>query len=92
MQNIVVLYTSCRAKSGNEKNITQPSRKGIKKFQKFFKNLLTKRYEGDIIYKLSQRVEANRNLTTEQQIKEVQSKLKQVRIQNLSKPREKYYS
>jgi hypothetical protein len=66
--------------------------KGIKKFRKFFKNLLTKRFEGDIIYKLSQRVEANRNLTTEQQIKEVQSKLKQVRIQNLSKPREKYYS
>ena len=63
-----------------------------KKFEKISKNLLTKRYEGDIIYKLSQRVEANRNLTTEQQIKEVQSKLKQVRIQNLSKPREKYYS
>ena len=45
-----------------------------KKFEKISKNLLTKWFEGDIIYKLSQRVEANRNLTTEQQIKEVQSK------------------
>ena len=62
MQNIVVLYTSCRAKSGNEKNITQPSRKGIKKFQKFFKNLLTKWYEGDIIDRLSRRARVRSKL------------------------------
>ena len=74
------------------KDITNRLGKGKKKIQKNFKNLLTKRKKGDIIYKLSQRAEVNRNLTTEQQIKEVQSKIKQVRIQNLSKPREKYYS